>query len=283
MSSPAVSAELSQDQPPQLVGREREVALLRERFAAALAGRGSLVLIGGEAGIGKTALAEALCEEARTRGALVLVGRCYDLAETPPYGPWIEAFEQLPAGDGRSSLPAPLGRGDPAASQAALFARVRAVLAALARERPLVLLLDDLHWADPVSLDLLRTVARTLESGPILLLVTYRSDELTRRHPLAQLLPALVREAHAARLDLRPLDDAAVRSLVEARYGPSADAGRLVAYLRAHAEGRPFYLGELLRALEEEGLLRRVPASGGATAGSWATWAGRGCRCCCGR
>ena len=69
-----------------LVGREREMALLRDALAAALAGRGSLVLIGGEAGIGKTALAEALCGEAAEQGALALVGRCYDLAETPPYG-----------------------------------------------------------------------------------------------------------------------------------------------------------------------------------------------------
>jgi predicted ATPase len=70
-----------------LVGREREHALLRERLAAALGGHGSLVLIGGKAGIGKTTLAEALCQDAVEQGALVLVGRCYDLSETPPYGP----------------------------------------------------------------------------------------------------------------------------------------------------------------------------------------------------
>ena len=83
-------------QPPALVGREHEQAVLRDALAAALAGRGSLVLIGGEAGIGKTALAEALLVEAGERGALVLVGRCYDLAETPPYGPWGEALARTP-------------------------------------------------------------------------------------------------------------------------------------------------------------------------------------------
>ena len=72
---------------PALVGREREQAMLRDALAAALAGRGSLVLIGGEAGIGKTALTEALLSEAADQDALALVGRCYDLAETPPYGP----------------------------------------------------------------------------------------------------------------------------------------------------------------------------------------------------
>src|SRR5688572_27413487 len=75
-----------------LVGRDREQVMLRDALAAALAGRGSLVLIGGEAGIGKTTLAEALLGEATTQGALVLLGHCYDLAETPPYGPWIDLF-----------------------------------------------------------------------------------------------------------------------------------------------------------------------------------------------
>ena len=82
---------------PPLVGRERELATLRAHLAAALGGRGGLVLLGGEAGIGKTALAEALLREAEAQGALVLVGRCYDLSETPPYGPWTELFARYPA------------------------------------------------------------------------------------------------------------------------------------------------------------------------------------------
>ena len=241
-----------------LVGREREQALLAKHLAAALAGRGSLVLIGGEAGIGKTALAEALGREAEAQGALVVVGRCYDLSETPPYGPWTEAFTALPAERALAPLPAPLGHGDPATSQATLFAQTRASLAALAAQQPLLLLLDDLHWADPASLDLLRSLARQVATLPMLLLVTYRSDEVTRRHPLAQLVPLLVREARAVRLDLRALDEEAVRGLVQAQYDLGADEGRLVAYLRAQAEGSPFYIGELLRTLEEERLLRKT-------------------------
>ena len=209
-------SDLTDRAVPTLVGREREQALLAKHFSAALAGRGSLVLIGGEAGIGKTALAEAVAREAAGQGALVLIGRCYDLTETPPYGPWIEVFEQIPTEHGGSRLPSPLGDGEAATSQAALFARVRDFLGVLSAERPLVLLLDDLHWADPASLDLLRTLARHVAGLSLLLLATYRSDEVTRRHPLAQLLPALVREAHAARLDLRPLDDEAMRGLLQA-------------------------------------------------------------------
>src|SRR5262245_29029639 len=90
---------------PTLVGREREQAALRGALDAALAGRGALVLIGGEAGIGKTALAEALLAEAVEQGALVLVGRCYDLAETPPYGPWRELFERAPRDASLPALP----------------------------------------------------------------------------------------------------------------------------------------------------------------------------------
>src|SRR5688572_19451391 len=96
---------------PPLVGRERELVALRAALDAALGGRGSLVLIGGEAGIGKTALAEALLAEAEAQGALVLVGRCYDLAETPPYGPWVEALAASTAADAPPPLPAALTRG----------------------------------------------------------------------------------------------------------------------------------------------------------------------------
>jgi DNA-binding CsgD family transcriptional regulator len=161
-------------------------------------------------------------------------------------------------------LPAPpdLAGGAGATSQAALFAAAREYLAGLATPRPVILLLDDLHWADPASLDLLRVLARDLAALPLLLVATYRSDELTRRHPLYQLLPLLVREAHAARLDLHALDDAGMRGLVEHYALPPADAGRLVAYLRERAEGNPFYAGELLRALEEASALRRERDAG---------------------
>ncbi|HEX5506247.1 MAG TPA: BREX system ATP-binding domain-containing protein, partial [Thermomicrobiales bacterium] len=240
-----------------LVGRDRELAALRERLEAARAGRGGLVLIGGEAGIGKTTLAEWLLREAAQRGALVLVGRCYDLSETPPYGPWAEALAHAPLADEGTERP-DLAGGRGAASRTALFAVVRDYLAALAARRPLVLLLDDLHWGDPASLDLLRVLARGLADLPLLLLATYRSDELTRRHPLYALLPLLVREARAERLDLHPLDEAGLRELAACYTLPEADAARLVAYLRGRAEGNPFFAGELLRTLEDDGTLRRA-------------------------
>src|SRR5438067_11845897 len=100
-----MTASLPGMNPPSLVGRDRELAALREHLIAALAGHGSLVLIGGEAGIGKTALAEALCREANEQGALMLAGRCYDLTETPPYGPWVELFGRYQEMAGMPSRP----------------------------------------------------------------------------------------------------------------------------------------------------------------------------------
>jgi DNA-binding CsgD family transcriptional regulator len=246
-------------EPPLLVGRERELGALRYCLAAALAGRGSLVLVGGEAGIGKTALVEALAREAAARSALVLTGGCYDLTATPPFGPWAEIARAYRADGELPALPAAL-RSEEAlqalGSLAALFEAVRAFLAAVAGHRPLVLVLEDLHWADLASLDLLRFLARHVAEHPLLLLATYRSDELTRRHPLYQLLPVLAREARATRLDLRRLSSAAVHTLVETRYQlPHTDQTRLVEHLQQHAEGNPLFIEEMLRTYQDDGLL----------------------------
>jgi DNA-binding CsgD family transcriptional regulator len=248
--------------PPVLVGRGREEAVLRDRLAEALDGRGSLVLIGGEAGIGKTALVEALCREAAGHGAVILVGHCYDLTETPPYGPWIDLFSRAqPSSD--FTPPAPFVRNSTVrtvTSQAELFNQTRDALAALAAPCA-ALLLEDIHWADTASLDLLRFLARSVPTMPLLIIATYRHDELTRRHPLSHLLPTLVREAAAARIDLRRIEAADIRSLVDGRYPlPERDAMRLATYLEGHSEGNPFFLGELLRTLEAERALRPTTA-----------------------
>jgi DNA-binding CsgD family transcriptional regulator len=247
---------------PVLVGREREQAVLRECLDATLAGQGGLVLIGGEAGIGKTALAEALLAETLEQGAAVLVGRCYDLSETPPYGPWREVFDRTPRSDDLPPLPAavlpPERAGAALSNQEAILRSVRDYLTALAARHPLVLLLEDLHWADPASLDLLRVLARGIAGVPLLLLATYRAEEVARGHTLFRLLPALVREARVARLDLRPLDRDAIGALVTARYAlGDGDQDRLVAYLAGRSDGNALVLGELLRTLEGEDVLRQ--------------------------
>ncbi len=237
--------------------------MLHDALAAALTGRGSLVLIGGEAGIGKTALAELLLGEAQHAGALVLTGRCYDLSETPPYGPWRELFDRPPGDADLPVLPAailaPERVGEQLDSAEAIVRRVRGYLAALAARQPLVLLLDDLHWADPASLDLLRALARGLADSPLLVLATYRADEVATNHPLARLLPALVREARAARLDLRPLDTTAIGAFITQHYTlDAADHDRLAGYLARRTEGNALFLGELLRTLESAAVLHET-------------------------
>jgi len=250
--------------PSALVGRDHELATLREHLTVSLTGRDLVVLIGGEAGIGKTTLAEALCREAMEQGALVLVGRCYDLAETPPYGPWIELFDQYRQRAAPVPLPAAVTeRGTVGAviSRAHLHRDVLDFCAAVAAHQPLVLILDDLHWADPDSLDLLRIIGRQIVALPLLAIAVYRSNAITRHHPLSALLPALVREAGAARIDVRPLGMSDVRALIARRYGLApADGDRLTGSLHARAEGNPFFLGELLRSLEDERTL--YPAEG---------------------
>ena len=201
--------------------------------------------------------------EAAARGARVLTGACYDLTNTPPYGPWLDLFDACRARSRPAAAPGRLRRrraGSASPTRPPSSPRSATFFAALAAARPALVLLEDLHWADPASLELLRHLAPRLRHWPILLLVTYRGDELTRRHPFALQLPALVREADGLRLDLRRLDAAALRALVAARYRlPAADEARLVAYLDQHAEGNPLFATELLRALRGGGA---APAGG---------------------
>ncbi len=242
-----------------LVGRSSEQALLREELAAAIAGHGRLVVVDGEAGIGKTTVTRDLMYAARSNGVRILSGHCYDRTNAPPYGPWLELFESYEI---EPSLPAPpaslaKGRLTRVTNQAALFSDVRRFFAELAGNRPVLVVLEDLHWADPSSLDLLRYLGVYLGQWPILVVATYRPDELARHHSLYQHLPALVREADGLCLHLRRLDTDAFEVLVDRRYRLlHADAMRLVAYLTRHADGNPFFAVEILRALEEDGLLR---------------------------
>jgi DNA-binding CsgD family transcriptional regulator/tetratricopeptide (TPR) repeat protein len=242
-----------------LVGRAAEQRLLRDRLAASLDGHGSLVIIGGEAGIGKTSLARDLAAAAASHDFLVLVGHCYDLTATPPYGPWLDLAAGFRPEAGLPAFPAVFatGRIEEIDSRSALFAEMRAFFAGLCAVRPTLLVLEDVHWSDPASIELLRHLGTNLTSQALLLVVTYRVDELTRHRPFYQQLPALIRETQGLRVDLRRLTTADLRDLVAVRYTlPAISTDRLVGYLERHAEGNPFFAVELLRALEDTGLLQ---------------------------
>ncbi len=151
MAHGSKQAQSSPSQAPILFGRDRELAVLSQHLTRTLAGRGSVVLVGGEAGIGKTTLIESVANAARHHGALVLSGHCYDLTATPPYGPWIELLDVYPNDDSLPERPAELAFGQDLtgiSSQAVLFQRLLSFIVTVSAVRPLVLVLEDLHWAD---------------------------------------------------------------------------------------------------------------------------------------
>ena len=244
---------------PVLIGREDEQQRLSHMLESAKTGQGGLALLGGQAGVGKTTLVNWLQNIARENSIRALAGGCYDLSTTPPYGPWFEILRAYEPGDELPQIPPGVRSGagpSSVSSQEELFEIVGEFFAELSDHQPLLLILEDLHWADIASLEFLRFFARYLSGLPILIVATYRDDELTRRHALFEFMPLFTRESGAESLLIRPLDDAALTQLIAARYVfPTEHSARLVGYLSRHAQGNPFFALELLQSLEAEGVL----------------------------
>lgn len=224
----------------RLVGRDAELELLQTRLAAAQTGSGSLVLIGGEAGVGKSTLLNRLLAE--SPGAKALIGRCPGPDETPPFGPFLEILSQVGPDH-------PLGEGAVANRTARELAA--AVLAYLGQQgETLLLLLEDLHWSDPATLEVLRHLTPLLAQSRLLLVATFRNDELNRDHPLWTLLPALQRTG-AQRMLLSRLDYEGVAQLVSSLL-PEATAD-LARRLHHRTGGNPLFLVEMLAAMARSG------------------------------
>ncbi|MGH3763362.1 ATP-binding protein, partial [Actinophytocola sp.] len=271
-----------------LVARDREMSRLRAAFDQAVADSPAAVLISGDAGVGKTRLIEELAVLARAKDAVVLTGRCLDAGETGlPYLPFVEAMVQVPdreravlahpalawlfpdailpsgeraGGGGTPGIGAVVAgagarssaRAEQDVGQLQLFDAVHGTLTDLAAGSVVVLVLEDLHWADASTRRLLAFLVSRLREQRLLIVGTYRGDDLHRRHPLRPLLAELVRLPATERLDLSPFDESDSRTFVTALAEEVVpeDAVREVA---DRSEGNAFFAEELLAAYSEQG------------------------------
>ena len=274
-------ADAPVDRAPRgaFVGRERELGELVRGVDDAFAGRGSLFLLAGEPGVGKSRLAEELVARARARGARVLVGRCWEAGGAPAYWPWVQSLRpylrdadaeilrsQLRQGavdvarlhpELRERLgdlaPAPAIESEGARFR--LFDSLTAFIKRMAAAQPLVVVLDDLHAADEPSLLLLRFVARELGDSRLVIIGAYRDLDPTLADPLKTTVTELAREPVTRSLALAGLAATDVVRFIELA-APGAPAAELGPSLHAETEGNPLFVGEIMRLLATEQRLR---------------------------
>ena len=258
------------------VGRRQEMGELVAALDDALEGRGRLVMLVGEPGIGKTRIAQELASISGERGAQVLWGRCYEGEGAPPYWPWVQlirAFIEdkepehiasvMDAGAAdvaeivpqlRQKLPdlQPSPSLDPEAARFRLFDSITTFLKKAAETQPLVLILDNLHWADRTSLLLLEFLAPELERSHILVMGTYRDVDVSRRHPLSQTLGNLIREHLFQRVQLRGMTLEEVGRFIEITADTNVSP-EIVDAVHSRTEGNPLFVSEVVRLLKQEG------------------------------
>jgi DNA-binding winged helix-turn-helix (wHTH) protein/tetratricopeptide (TPR) repeat protein len=262
----------------RFIGRERALGRLRENLESALSGRSRVVLLVGEPGIGKTRTAEELAAEARAAGAETLVGRSVEGEGAPAYWPWVQIVRAFVGDRDRDALEPLLGARaaviaqaipevreklggvepppelEPAQARFRLFDSLTSFLRNAARERPLVLVIDDLHRADRSSLLLLQFLVREVRDARILVVGTYRDAELARDPRLARVLGAIVREDPSRSLQLDGLDRSEVARFIEETTGRPPPQS-LVTSLWEQTGGNPFFLRQVVQLLEDEGRL----------------------------
>ncbi|WP_066362369.1 BTAD domain-containing putative transcriptional regulator [Herbidospora mongoliensis] len=225
-------------EPPRLVGRAAQHRRVRDRVAEAAKGAGGVLLIGGEAGIGKTTLAEAAAELAAEEGFTTAWSRCAE--DAPAFWPWIQALRLLDPPTAER-LSAPGEAADPDAARFLLLDAVARALEQRAARGPLLIVLEDAHWADAATLKLLTFLGADLHRIPVLVIVTVRHHDAPQP---VDVFAELARQRGTERLTVGPLTASDVADYLDAR-----DPGLLahVAVLHDRTGGNPFYLGELLR------------------------------------
>ena len=263
------------------VGRQQELGELRACLEGAIAGHGRLIMLLGEPGVGKTRTAQELAISAEARGALVLWGRCYEGEGAPPYWPWVQAIRSYGRDGEAEQLRSEMGAGaadiaqivpdlqeklpglqpaptlEPEQARFRLFDSITTFLKSASRRQPLVLMLEDLHWADKPSLLLLEFLGPELANSRILVLGTYRESGVSRRHLLSQTLGELIREPTGGgfhRVLLRGLTEDEVGRFIEVTSGvtPPQD---LVRAIQNQTEGNPLFVREVVGLLVQEGKL----------------------------
>ena len=254
------------------------MAELTSTLEEALSGQGRLVMLVGEPGIGKTRTTQELASYAESRGAQVFWGRCYEDEGTPPYWPWVQTMRSYVQQASREQLTAEIGSGaaaiveivpeilgklpgletppalDPEAARFHLFDSITTFLKNAAQNQPLMMVLDDLHWADRSSLLLLEFLARELGEARILLVGCYRDTDLSRQHILTETLAQLSREPVFRRQVLRGLSQDDLGEFINLTTGVQLPQN-LNDTLFAHTEGNPFFMTEIIRLLSESGEL----------------------------
>lgn len=256
-------------QQPAFVGRSTELAALNSAFFEAGRGYGRVVLITGEAGIGKTRLAQQAATEFERREATVVWGRCLESEGALPYWPWAQIIRSYARDKTRSRLLRVLGDGAadlgeivpevfnwfptlerapivmrPESARFRLFRSIGTFLENAAVDRPLVLVLEDLHRADASSLLLLEFLAQHLGLSKVLVIGTYRDEEIGRTHPLTKTLAELIREPGLLRLTLRGLNETEINELLELTFGRPPDEQTVRAIIE-RTEGNPMFVSEM--------------------------------------
>jgi class 3 adenylate cyclase/Cdc6-like AAA superfamily ATPase len=270
------------------VGREQELERLRTAFDNAVSGHGGLVMLVGEPGIGKTRTTQELETYAKMRGAQVLWGRTHESAGAPPYWPWLQAGNQyaaahqddLPTLIGPQMTPeaineltrifpwlltgvnvsAPPEISDPEVAQFRLFDAYAQYVRAIASQAPLVIALDDLHWADKPTLLLLQHIARELSRMRVLIVGNYRDTDITRQSALSETLASLNRESGFDRIVLRGLTSGEVGAYIRARANVEPRK-EVLDRIFEETEGNAFFLSEVVNLMAQEGTLTRTSIS----------------------